>query len=197
MHHIYHTPSFILSGSDIGEANRTFAVFTRELGLIRASAQGVRFQKSKLRYSLHELSFSDISLVRGKEFWRVTGAVQRDCLYESLRGNPHLLAVFGRVFALLLRLLSGEEKNSLLWSYLEEAFRFAATAKLAETAPVRNFECIFVLRILSSLGYLGASPETAAFVETPFWSEEILGKMNLFLPRALTQINRSLKESQL
>lgn len=195
-HHIYHTSGFILGSSAVGEGSRAFRIFTRDLGLVRANAQGVRYQKSKLRYSLHDFSFCELSLVRGKERWRLTGASKQVDLFGELRGSAEMLAVFARVFSLLDRLLSGEEKNELLWSYLEEAAKFAVLK--AQPLPlVRNFEYILVLRVLSSLGYLGTSPDTRVFVESPYWSDALLSDMDTVTPRILTEINRSIKASQL
>ncbi len=196
MHHLYHTPAFVLNSTSFGEANRSFRIFTKDLGLIQASAQGVRFLKSKLRYSLQDFSYSEITVVRGKEFWRVTGAVKRESLFEILREDAPMFAVFGRVFALLERLLSGEEKNELLFEYLEEAVHFALLKKRSPES-VRNFEYILVLRILSSLGYLGSSTDALAFVESPYWSDELLQRLNSVVPRILGEINKSLKESHL
>ncbi len=50
------------------------SIFTRELGLVRATAQGIRLEKSKLRYSSQLYSFGIFSFVHGKEFWRLTSA---------------------------------------------------------------------------------------------------------------------------
>ncbi len=195
-HHIYQTSGFILGSSAFGEANRSFRVLTRDLGLIRASAQGVRFLKSKLRYAISDFSYCEFSLVRGQERWRVTGVSKHADLYNEFRQTPEILLLFARVFSLLERLLSGEEKNKKLFKYIEEAVLFARTKKLL--APLsRNFEYILVLRILSCLGYLGSSPDTAAFIESPFWSDELLLKMESLTPKILGEINRSLKESQL
>ncbi len=196
MHHIYHTSGFILGSNASGEANRAFRIFTKDLGLVKASAQGVRHLKSKLRYSLHDFSFCELSLVRGKELWRVTGASKHINIYEALRSNPEMLAVFARVFALLERLLSGEEKNTVLFDYLSEAIRFALSKKQSPEL-VRNFEYILVLRVLSSLGYLGTSPETSLFVGSPYWSDDLLADMNPVMGRILQEINKSLKETQL
>lgn len=195
-HHIYQTRGFVLSSSHFGEANQTFRIFTKDLGLISASAQGVRLLKSKLRYSIHEFSYCDISLVRGKEFWRVTGVSKHTDLFEEFRESKETLLMFARVFSLLLRLLSGEEKNENLFQYVEEAVLFAK-GKAQPPELLRYFEYILVLRILFSLGYLGSSPDTLAFVESPYWSEELLVKMKKLTPNILNEINRSLKESQL
>ncbi|MBI2476163.1 MAG: recombination protein O N-terminal domain-containing protein [Candidatus Taylorbacteria bacterium] len=196
MHHLYHTPGFILASSPFGEANLSFRILTRDLGLIGASAQGVRFLKSKLRYTVHNFFYGELSLVRGRERWRVTGVSKSTDLYCEFRDRPETLLVFARVFSLLLRLLSGEEKNEELFRHVEEAVLFARAKKLSAKLS-RDFECILVLRILWSLGYLGSSPDTAVFVESPFWSDELILKMETLTPKILAAINRSLKESQL
>ncbi|MSU55148.1 MAG: DNA repair protein RecO [Candidatus Taylorbacteria bacterium] len=195
-HHLYHTPGFILGSHVSGEANRVFRIFTKDLGLVRATAQGVRYLKSKLRYSLQDFSYVDLSLVRGQEVWRITGAVKKDDLFTVFREDSYTLAVFGRVFSLLERLLSGEDKNERLWQYLEEAVLFAVSKKRSAEL-VRNFEYILVLRILGSLGYLGQSPETFTFVESPYWSEELLLGLNDSIPLVVGEINKSLRETQL
>ena len=50
------------------------SIFTRDLGLVFASAQGIRFEKSKLRPFTRDYSFGQFSFVKGKEYWRLTGA---------------------------------------------------------------------------------------------------------------------------
>ena len=79
MHTIFETDCFVISSSPQGEANKQLDLLTRDFGLIRATAQGVRWLKSKLRYSLTDFSFTHASLVRGKEFWRVLTRMNLNC----------------------------------------------------------------------------------------------------------------------
>ncbi|MEK9177832.1 MAG: recombination protein O N-terminal domain-containing protein, partial [Patescibacteria group bacterium] len=74
MYSITTTPGFIIDSRPYGEAGRLMSIFTRELGLVRATAQGIRLEKSKLRYSSQLYSFGIFSFVCGKEFWRLTNA---------------------------------------------------------------------------------------------------------------------------
>ena len=106
MHNIYTTEGFILKSVNFGEANKYFFIFTKDFGLIKATAQGVRLLKSKLRYSLEDFSFTQVSIVRGKEVWRITSA-------QKISGLNYLLLI-SKIFSLLLRLLHGEEKNDRL-----------------------------------------------------------------------------------
>lgn len=196
MHHIYQTKAFVLTSRPFGEANRLFRILTKDLGLINASAQGVRFLKSKLRYSIHEFSYCEVSLVRGKDQWRITGVSKQADIYSEFRKTPDIFHVFARVFSLLERLLPGEDKNELLFKFIEESFNFAQTQK-ESIGLIKNLEYILVLRILFCLGYLGSSPDTEIFVQSPYWDRELIDKMDSVVSKVLGEINKSLKETQL
>ena len=66
MHHKFHTDALIVGSAVFGEANKVYELFTRDFGMIRASAQGVRLAKSKLKYALQDLSYVRVDLVQGK-----------------------------------------------------------------------------------------------------------------------------------
>ena len=86
MHHIHHTEGIILGSKNYGEAGKYFFIFTRELGMIYASAQGVRKITSKLRFILQDYAYVKIDLVAGRDFWRVTSASKTNKL-EKLTKN--------------------------------------------------------------------------------------------------------------
>ena len=56
MHHIYHTEGIILGSRNFGEAGKYYYIFTRDLGMITAGAQGVRKMSSKLRFVLQDFA---------------------------------------------------------------------------------------------------------------------------------------------
>ena len=87
MHNIYHTEGIILESKNFGEAGRYYSIFTRELGMVYASAQGVRKMSSKLRFILQDLSYINIDLVQGKDFWRITSASKTNELEEIVKNN--------------------------------------------------------------------------------------------------------------
>ena len=81
MYHIHHTEGIILSSKNYGEAGKYYSLLTRDLGLINASAQGVRKISSKLRFVLQDFSYIKVDLVHGKDFWRLTSA-SKTCKYN-------------------------------------------------------------------------------------------------------------------
>ena len=80
MHHMYHTEGIILGSRNYDEAGKYYSIFTRDLGMIQASAQGVRKMSSKLRFILQDYSYVKVDLVKGKDFWRVTSASKTNLL---------------------------------------------------------------------------------------------------------------------
>lgn len=194
-HHIYNTRGLVLESTNVGEANKMYTLFTADVGVVRASAQGVRLQKSKLRYSLQDFSFSNLSLVRGKEVWRITSATIEKNIYTDFKERHDIVIVVARIFTLLKRLIVGEEINKVLFDVVHNAIDFLYIHSLTPQ-QVELFERIAVLRILSNLGYMAPQRGLADFLGKE-WTIDILER---FIPHqkiALEEINHALSASQL
>lgn len=193
---MYHTSGLVLSSRGVGEANSLFTVFTRELGMIEASAQAVREVKSKLRFSLRDFSSSELSLVRGKQGWKITSAVLNDNFSDVCRPGTPSLRVAARVSNLLQRLVAGEEKNERLFDMVHAALHFLSTEALSED-ELANAECILVLSVLHELGYLQDETAFRPFVGIVDWSRELVRAAAPLRTKIVAQINTSLRESQM
>jgi len=195
MYHLYHTEGFIVGSSPRGEGSRTISLLTKELGLVTATAQSIREERSKLRYGLQEFSLSLCTMVRGKGIWRITSAVLVEHLYHTFRGSPEVSLMFGRVFRLLRRLVGGEEKNERVFLVVRDAVEFA---KINPLLSVAEIEVVLVLRILFLLGYLAPRGEfEAVFAGDLVWNETLLTGARVFRSLALSDINNSLQATQL
>lgn len=139
-YHIYTTKGIILSTKPYQEADRVYKILTREFGLIYATATGVRRAESKLRGSLEPLRISSISLVRGKEFWRITSA-------ESLGPISQSVSTL-RPLSLLEKLVQGEEPHPELFDAIES---------MLLTSEDSDTEVSLASKILYHLGYLKES----------------------------------------
>ena len=192
MHHIHHTEGIILSSKNYGETGKYYAVFTRDLGMIYAGAQGVRKMSSKLRFVLQDFSYVKMDFVRGKDFWRITSASKTNKL-DSLKKDKEKLKIFSNVATLLKRLLAGEDQNKALFEDLLEGLFFLEkkNCDLSE-----DIEATIVLRILNSLGYIGSSNEFKDVIETPF-GDSLLALSLKKRKRIFAEINRALKETHL
>ena len=93
MHPIHTTPGFIIDSRPYGEAGKLISIFTRDFGLVTASASGIRFERSKLRYHSQDYSFGSFSLVCGKELWRLTNASEGTGGHETIesQANPPVI----------------------------------------------------------------------------------------------------------
>jgi recombinational DNA repair protein (RecF pathway) len=148
MRHKYQTRGIVLSRISAGEANASVVLLTMDVGLVRARAQGVRRPGAKLAAALTTFSESELMLVQGKEFWRVAGAVLKENWFLRI-GNSSARARAARICNLLLRLVAGETRDTLLFPIITEFFELLAS--LPEERHEET-EIIAALRILAALG---------------------------------------------
>ena len=194
-HHIYHTKGIVIESFDVKEANKSYWIFTRDLGMVVAAAQGVRLSASKLRFSLQPLSMVDISLVRGRAYWRVVNAKEISNVYWRINSSPYSVAMISRVLRLLRRLVTGEEKNEALFDRLYEGLMYLSS-DLPDSQEVMNLEFILLFQILYNLGYFAPPPELLWCINDPL-SPAMINGMSTYRLRAAALINSSIKETQL
>lgn len=194
MHHIYHTHGFILSSRNMGEANKMLTIYTREMGLVRAAAQGIRLHKSKLRFTLQDFSYVNVDLVRGKELWRVTSARHINS-FPLARFNSASLLLITRVSNLLERLCNGEGPSEDIFDDFIQALYLLDFEKIAPTFR-EALELHLVLRIMNNLGYIGDSEILAKYLSSSFdqHKTEVLLRERQSI---IAHINKALTESQL
>lgn len=192
MHHIYHTEGIILGNKNYGEAGKYYYIFTRDLGMLYASASGVRKLTSKLRFILQDFAYVKIDLVQGRDFWRITSASKTNLLEELVK-NSGTLAVFCNIAHLLKRLLAGIEPNQALFADLLKGL---FVLERTEDKNLQNIEVILVLRILNNLGYIGEEAVLQNLIKSPF-EENLIYEVSKSKREALNQINKALKETHL
>ena len=172
-HHIYHTDAIVLGGTNVGESHRLISIFTRDVGFVRAMARSVRTEHSKLRFCLQDFSRAQVSLVRGRQVWRITGATEHYNVYHLLSNDHEKIVLLTRIRSLLNRLLHGEEKNEYLFNVTAVFFDALRDNKLSAN-NLTALELITVLRILNSLGYLAHDKKFSDYVEDVGLGEELL-----------------------
>ena len=191
---IYNTKAIILRNLPLGEADKSIVMFTQDLGLIKAQAKGVRYEKSKLSSKLQDATLSEVGLVRGKNSWRLTSAIEIKNYFRSLRTQKQKLDVFAKILNLILQFVHGEEKNSQLFDILIDAFDFLTDAKLSRS-EISTYEALLVLRILHELGYVSEKDEFKAVLNLPWVRALSVAAGNKKV--IISSINYALKESHL
>lgn len=132
---LYQTEGIILNRMDAGEADKILTVFTKEFGMLRLFARGVRRVHSKLNNFLNLFSYVRIGFVSGKEIWHLVDA-------EDLgRFEDDRLKTLGRAANFLERFCRGEGKEAGLWEALLDFIE-------------NGDELLFHAQGLAALGYL-------------------------------------------
>ncbi len=191
-HTIYHTKGFIVSSFDTGESNKFFRIYTKDHGLVNATAQGVRLMKSKLRYSLQDSHYCDISLVRGKDIWRITSASINKYHSNEIHLNRNKRIVFSKIIALLRKLIQGEEADPKLFKVIENGYLYLGQKDLDEK-EIHNLEIILVLQILNILGYLDTPETYLKFVESDVFSASLINEVGESKQDVVSVINNTLE----
>lgn len=187
--HKYETRGIILARSPLGEASAFVTLLTNELGLVRARAQGVRRSGAKLAAALTTYAESRLILVRGREGWRVSGAVLETPWFERIRDAAARDAA-ARMSGLLVRLVAGETHDQRL--FLITVRFFGALETLPEDA--RDVaEILAVLRILAVLGFdAGSIPGGGEVFSSEALAEVAKGRVDY-----VARINRGIVASGL
>jgi DNA repair protein RecO len=192
-YHVYTTEGIILKRTPFGEANILLHIFTKDLGLIIASARSARLSVSKLRTALQEGSFVIISCVKGKGGWKVTNATYQSSLFFDLPEYTH--KVVAQVFKMLLKMIVGESPDSKTFEVVSSGFNYL---KKLQEDNTTEFEILMVLRILNRLGYIAKDENTEIFFdEACLWDYSLLEKIDSEKTKIVSVINKALKESQL
>jgi DNA repair protein RecO len=192
-HTIHRTKAYVLATSPSGEANMFVDLLTEELGLVRATAQGIRFLKSKLRYSVTPYSLIETSLVRGKEVWRLVGASKIHDFFFEFSEEKKIL--FFTLSHLIRRLVQGEEPHSDLFQLIENLGDFLFEKSL--DLDITLIQDLTVLRLLSLLGYIAEKEEYAFCISNLVFTSGLLEDFNKIRDIALLSINQALSESGL
>lgn len=196
MHHIHTTDGLIIYSRAQGEANKLVYIFTRDLGLIIAIAQGIRLEKSKLRYHIHDYRISRFSLVQGKEFWRIVGATEIEG--DKLPISESYYSIFIPISSMLKRLVQGQEVHPEIFECLENCADFINKISDGKTETISTIESLLLIRILFRLGYVGDRHSVLGeFLNNSIFSIDIV---NDLIPKRVEInkiINNALRESQL
>jgi DNA repair protein RecO len=124
----YVTKCIVIDSYDYSEHDRVCVLFTREFGMVRAHAKSIRKLESKLRAHVLPRTVSLVTLVAGREVWRLVGAEQIESttpgihevtqlIKRFMKGEGAHKALYDRVIDFLENLSHYEEQKSRLLIY--------------------------------------------------------------------------------
>ncbi|MCK5027896.1 MAG: DNA repair protein RecO [Candidatus Pacebacteria bacterium] len=172
-YHIYRTEGFVLSGTDAGESNRFYHIYTEEFGLIGVWGQGVRKLESKLRFNLQDFSHVRVHLVCGKNMWKLTD-VDRIGSFQKLLASEEKRLLVGRLVSLMKRLLE-EGSDPVLYDFFVTALEYLEK-QMMNKEQLRSFEVLFVLRVLHHLGY-GEEAVPTDLSRSHVWNDDVFASV--------------------
>jgi len=149
----YTTEAIVCGSVDTHTSDKSYLLFTKEAGMVWATARSVREERSKQRYALQDFSRIRVSLVRGKSGWRI-GSVEA-------QGNPFMKAesredrsLVNYLVRQLRRYVHGEVE---LPRVFEDADLLLKGNSVAPQEGER-LQQLFLLRLLAQLGYIAVEP---------------------------------------
>lgn len=191
-HQIYHTEGFIIDRRDLRETDVLLYIYTFDFGLVVARVSGIRQVASKMRQHALPLRYIRVSLVRGKELWRVVGLMQLD-LIEWASLNQAQKELLSKIANLFRYFVHGEETSVLLFGELKASLNFLVD--LDQPNLYIDFECVFALRFLRRLGYVADDKKLSLFWADSKWSQKLLNEFTPFRKEAISLINQSFTAS--
>lgn len=194
-YHVYTTESLILKGHSSREADGDFAILTSDMGVIRANAKGVRLVQSKLAPALLDASYSVLSLVRGKNTWRIIGGapVQNTARFSEEQFQAKV--VWFHFLHTLRFLINGEEREHKLLP-LALSFRESLGRRSFSREELSALECLGIFHLMCELGYAHERPEYQAFLGDNLFSDESIQAAMKVRSLLVNDLNRALAASQ-
>lgn len=145
----YTTQACILRITPQGESNFDVVFLTTDFGKITVRAQSARENRSTMRMYLIRYRFVTISIVRGKNLWRLVGITDLDEFMP--RPQRVTQTPFPKTLRLVEQLVTGESEQLELFEFIKKYAFFLS--HISEQAVFEGAEIIGTISLLILLGY--------------------------------------------
>ncbi len=189
MYQKYTTLGFLVSSRASGEADRLYLFYTKDFGMVFASARSVRSAKSKLRPHIVAGARQSLTLLKSKNRWMLLEAVAG----EKLPQRSQEYKTFLKLLTVLKTLAFGEERNESLFDSVSQAFEYLLNTKSEKDLGAA--ECLAMIKILHALGY--GEPKNLREYEKADFSEAVLAEVEADRASLIPSINKALLETGL
>ncbi len=143
--------AIVLRKREIGETDRLYTFYTREMGKVQAKAIGVRKSAAKLASALETLTLSDVTVVRGRGTGRVAGATVEE-YFPAIRSDFETLSLALGTVAEFDSIVRLEQADPALFSLLHEYLLLLDHVAGDKERTTILTEAFFV-KLLDELGY--------------------------------------------
>lgn len=145
----YITEALVCGTKHKNTSDSSYFLFTPQIGMILADAKSVREERSRQRYALQDFSLVRVSLIKGKQGWRI-GSIEaiKNYYHEAIDKDARVSVV--AIFRLLRRFVQGEEIEPDLFN-----FTISGLEHVIQSVTRRLFEQrVIEVKILTLLGYV-------------------------------------------
>ena len=163
-----------------------YSIYTKDFGMVFASATSVRLSKSKLRPHLFVGVLLSLTILKSKPGWKLVEAKQAGEMI-SLKNRGY--KIFARMLSVIKTLVHGEEKNESLFDILEDVYNFLLEDSGEEIYD--GVELLGMIKILGALGY-GTDIGIQKYTDKDF-SINIFERLMSEKEEVVKEINKSLK----
>jgi DNA repair protein RecO (recombination protein O) len=141
------TPAVVIRRARLREADRVITFFTREMGKVSGIAKGVRKAKARLAGHLELLTYTELTLARGKNLDTIIGS-QTLAPYLTIRNSLERTAYAIYLSELVFHFTPEEQANKGVFDLLVETLE-----NLGEASNPELLTRYFELNLLKNLGY--------------------------------------------
>ncbi len=180
----YITRALILNQYVSGEHDMSIRAYTEEFGVIMILAKSIRKRESKLKAHVRKYHYTTVTLVKGKEIWRLVGAAE---IYMTR------CKLLPETCKLIERLYRGDSKYGVLF---DKVYNILLLSIMRGDIICRS--AIYAV-ILIDLGYIDATifgvGDIVAYKELT--TEDVLLSVAMYKDNINSHIRMALRESML
>lgn len=143
------TPGLIIKETNIGENDKLLVILTKDHGIIRAFADGVRRMKNKNAAATSLLCYSDFTLYQNKDTYKVASSSPIE-LFFDLRYNLEELSLAQYFCEMAIRLTPEEFEPTEILRLLLNSLYFLTN----KNKPINIVKAVTELKLISLAGFM-------------------------------------------
>ena len=164
--------AIILVSRDIGEYDRLYILYTREIGVVKAIGRGVRKQTAKLAGHLEPGTLSEVYVARSRGIGQITSAITIEN-FTNIRNDFEKLAEVLKIFKFFARHFAEEEKDEKVFDLLLEFLEIWEDSAGESLGRAKIIPEAFWWKLFDALGH---RPETMKCAKCTAKLEETASK---------------------
>ncbi|MEJ6952027.1 DNA repair protein RecO [Natronospora cellulosivora (SeqCode)] len=147
---VINTEGIVIKQFDLGEADKIITFYTKDYGIIRAVAKGVRKGKNRLSGIVLPFSYNNITVYQGRSSLGRINHLNNIYTFTKLREDLTKMAYASFMAEIVDKVGLESDPNQILFSLLLASFH---KILIKESEEIKYVELAFKILILSILGY--------------------------------------------